>query len=66
MSPSAPFARYRVGASERRHRGAEAPADGFGRPDDPAMSGGDERVRAVDVQAAFRLHYPSLYRFALR
>ena len=28
--------------------------------------GGDERVRAVDVQAAFRLHYPSLYRFALR
>ena len=30
------------------------------------MSGGDERVRAVDVQAAFRLHYTSLYRFALR
>ena len=23
-------------------------------------------MRAVDVQAAFRLHYPSLYRFALR
>lgn len=38
----------------------------LGRPEHPAEPGSPERAREVDVQDAFRLHYPALYRFSLR
>ena len=48
-----------VRAPRPRPKGSELPIR-------PAAPGDPERARAVDVQDAFRLHYPALYRFALR